>query len=100
MKRISIITKLLPILFLLSVFLFTGCPENITTRKFGGKMEVKINGREKFVNITWKDNDLWIVTRPRKVGEEPEKYWFYEKSAGGLNQGEITIIEQPTEVKK
>jgi len=68
--------------------------QNTGTKTYGGKSEIKINNKEKFVNITWKDNDLWILTRPRKEGEQPEKYWFYEKSNFGLAEGQLTIIEE------
>ena len=51
-------------------------------------------GTIKFVvNVTWKDTDMWILTRPMRAGDIPEVYKFKEKSTFGVMEGEITIVE-------
>lgn len=71
-----------------------GCSQNEIAKQFGGTMEVTIPANEKFVNVTWKDTNLWVVTRPRKAGETPETYNFKENSPLGILEGTVKITEQ------
>ena len=44
--------------------------------------------------ITWKDNELWYLTRPFNENDIPETHKFQEQSEYGLFEGTITIIEK------
>lgn len=70
----------------------TGC-DQFVAKNFGGDYTVNLPAGEKLVNITWKENALWYLTRPMTDEEEPETYKFKEDSQYGLMEGTVTIIE-------
>jgi len=70
------------------------CTDNIRAKSFGGKMTINLESNQKLVNATWKDSDLWILTRPKRPNETPEIYTFIENSTFGVMQGEIIFIEK------
>lgn len=67
---------------------------NYFTRAFGGNMTVELDKDQKLVNCSWKETDLWLLTRVRKEGEQPETYKYIEKSTAGVLEGIVTIIEK------
>ena len=67
---------------------------NYTSRVLGGNMVVELDKDQKLVNCSWKETDLWILTRVRKEGENPETYKYIEKSTLGALEGIVTIIEK------
>ena len=69
---------------------------NFVARKFGGDITVNLQTNEKLVNITWKNSNMWILTRPMKSDEEAETYTFYEDSNCGIFEGKVTLIESKT----
>jgi len=71
----------------------TSCTDNIRAKKYGGSMTINLQPNEKVVNVTWKDADMWILTRPMRAGDINETYKFKENSTFGVFEGEITIIE-------
>jgi hypothetical protein len=66
-------------------------------RNWGGTFDVHVEAGHKFVNATWKDADLWILSRPAKEGEtfETEPYIFKESSTLGFAEGTVRIYEHP-----
>lgn len=89
MKKILIIMIL--------VMVLTGCTEQDFTRDFGGDMVITLEAGEKLEEITWKDYNLWYLTRPMREGEKPETHIFRESSEFGVYEGTVTIIEQAKE---
>lgn len=89
MKRIIVLIGL--ILFSLS---FIACTGNKRAKKFGGTVTYELDTTKKFVNITWKDESIWILTRERKKGEKPEAYTFKEESKHGIIEGKVIIVEK------
>lgn len=83
--------KTLLVLFLI-VSLFS-CTENTRIRKFGGNSELILNKNEKLVNISWKGDELWVLTTEMEVDYKPKTYTFIEKSKYGILEGEIKIVE-------
>lgn len=77
---------------LLTIALFS-CTENTMVKYYGGKGTLELQPGEKLVNVTWKDAELWILTRPMTVKDSAVTYNFREKSAFGLIEGNFTIIE-------
>jgi hypothetical protein len=71
----------------------TSCTQNSRAKKYGGNMTINLEPNEKLVNMTWKDSNLWVLTRPMLSGEQPQVYKFKEKSPLGIIEGTITIIE-------
>lgn len=70
----------------------TGC--HYTTKYFGGEMTVELSPGQKLEEITWKDDSLWILSRPMRDDETPETHIFYENSEFGVLEGTITVIEK------
>ena len=71
---------------------FRGCKQSVV-KNFGGSMTVELEPNKKLVNATWKDNNLWVLVTER-TNESPKVYNFTEKSAMGVLQGNVTIIEK------
>ena len=71
-----------------------GCTDLEKARFWGGTVNVSLQSNEKLMNITWKDDSLWILTRTKKSGEEPETYYFREKTPNGSSEGTVIIKER------
>jgi len=63
------------------------CTDNTNARRWGGTEEIKLRPNEKFMNITWKENDLWIITQDTIT----KVCYAREKSSFGLLEGELII---------
>ena len=79
------------ILLTTMVLCLTGCHE--TTRSFGGSMTVELPKGQKLEEITWKEADLWYLTRPMREDENAETHTFQESTEFGVFEGTVTIIE-------
>lgn len=77
------------IIIVLAVVL-TACTEQSRTRNFGGTEEVQLKPGEDFINITWKEDALWILTEDTAANT----YHFRESSSWGVWEGEV-IIKKP-----
>ena len=69
------------------------CTENQRVKSFGGTGTIKLPKGEKLINVTWKEEHLWTVSRPMREGEVAETYKFHEDSSFGVVQGTYNIIE-------
>lgn len=85
-------TKLL--LAALVTILFCSCTAQERAKNWGGETEFKLPKGEKLVSVTWKEAQLWYLTRPSREGEKPEVLTFQEDSNFGLLEGKVTFIEQ------
>lgn len=74
--------------------LFAGCTENQRARRFGGTANETLPAGQKLLVATWKQDNLWMLTRKMKAGEIPEIYEFSESSSFGVMQGKIIITER------
>lgn len=72
----------------------TSCNEQNITKTLGGTMEIELDPGRKLEEITWKDDNLWILTRPMRDGEIAEKHEFVESSGLGVCEGKVIIIEK------
>lgn len=73
--------------FLLTFLLIVtfSCTENSRARSWGGTQTLKIKSNEEFINMAWKGNDLWVITKDTLTGT----VYAREKSSYGLMQGKI-----------
>lgn len=78
--------KFLTLVVILTV-IFSSCTDNQRARRFGGTETIKIESQEKFINIAWKDDDLWVVLQDTITGI----YYAKEKSSFGMMQGKVVI---------
>jgi hypothetical protein len=65
--------------------LFVACTDNARSRSWGGKETVILRENEVLVNATWKETNLWLLTKDTTTGE----MFFREKSSYGIFEGEI-----------
>lgn len=77
----------------LAIFSLASCTENQRAKNFGGNSTVNLEPNRKLVVITWKDDELWYLTKPIDSTEKPETYKFQEESSWGLIEGTVTIVE-------
>ncbi len=75
------------------IVLSTGCTENQKAKKYGGSTTYELPKGQKLINITWKDNNIWYLTRPMNENETAEIYTFQEESSYGVWEGTVTIKE-------
>lgn len=85
--------KIIPILIIASLAL-CGCTENIRARAFGGTARIDLNPNEKVVTVTFKESDIWVLTRKRKPDEAAETLQFREFSSLGVLNGTVIINEK------
>jgi hypothetical protein len=77
-----------------AVLALASCTENARVKIYGGTGTVEIPADKKFVNVTWKETELWIVTRNRtSVDTTYETFQFQEKSSWGMIEGTYIIKE-------
>ncbi len=71
----------------ITLLALVSCTDNQRARRFGGTETVKLEPNEKFVNIAWKNDDLWIIVQDTVTGN----YYAREKSSFGIMQGKVII---------
>lgn len=84
---------LLILLMCVTAALLFSCTENERAKFYGGTITVNLPSGQKLVNATWKDSELWYLTRPAKQGEVSETYNFQEKSNFGIQEGCVVFNE-------
>lgn len=78
---------------ILGVFLVTSCTENSRVKMFGGTGSIMLPRGKKLITVTWKDTQVWYLTRPMREDDKPETYQFQEESNWGVVEGTYNIIE-------
>lgn len=81
------------IILIMSCFIMSGC-SNYVAKTWGGTTSIKLEPNKKLMMITFKDNNLWILTRQKKANETSECYEFKEQSNIGILEGTVNICEQ------
>lgn len=74
------------------------CTQQQVARNWGGTASVDI--KEKLVMVTWKNTELWILTRQPTSADVPETYKFQESASWGVLEGTVVIKEKFTPPKK
>lgn len=88
MKKILILTVLI-----LSMVFSVACTSNEIAKNYGGTITIDLPQGEKLEVATWKDANLWYLTRKARAGETPEKHEFHEQSTYGMMQGTVIFQE-------
>ena len=78
---------------ILFLCLLAGCTQQERAKTFGGTAKVAISPGQKLVTATWKDAEIWYLTRPMHPGEQAETYTFKESSTLGIMEGTVIITE-------
>ena len=83
-------------LFILAIITSLGlasCTENERAKRFGGTATINLPTGQKLVNVTWKDAQLWYLTRQMKPSDSAEAYEFKEESSFGIIEGTVKLVE-------
>lgn len=75
------------------IFTLLSCTENSRVRNWGGTGTLVLPTGQKLVNLTWKGDQLWYLTRPMIESDSVETYEFREESSFGIIEGTYKIIE-------
>jgi len=73
---------------MLFLLLLVSCTDNQRARNWGGEETVYLEKNEEFVNITWKQDNLWIIVKDKTTGD----YYARESSSFGLMEGRVKIV--------
>lgn len=87
------IIQVLAVLFMLAFILFvaTGCQTG--AKSLGGTVTINLEPGLKLEEITWKDNNLWYLTREMREDEFAETHKFKQSSEFGIIEGLVVIVE-------
>jgi hypothetical protein len=71
----------------------TSCTDQQKAKSFGGNQTITLDKGRRLKNITWKEDNLWILTK-EDTSKPTSIYHFTESSSLGVFEGEVKIIEQ------
>lgn len=74
--------------------LLRGCSSQSMTKSWGGSMDVSLEPNQKLMEVTWKDDSLWFLTKDMEESDTAEMYYFYEKDPLGMLEGTVKIYEK------
>ena len=80
-------------LVVLSGMFLTSCTENERVKSWGGEGTIKLPKGKKLINVTWKETQVWYLTREMDSNDIAETYEFHEESSYGVVEGTYKIIE-------
>lgn len=69
----------------------TGCKS--IAKNMGGTVTIDVPKGQKVIEATWKDSNLWYLTRPMREDEEPETFTLQEDSNFGIIEGKVIFEE-------
>ncbi len=73
--------------------IFNSCTENTRVKHWGGEGNINLPAGRKLMTVTWKENQIWYLTRPMNSNDSAETYQFHEESSWGMIEGTYNIIE-------
>lgn len=85
MKRIFITLGLFAIV--------SSCTQNERIKHWGAEGTIILPKGRKLVTVTWKESELWYLTKPMTETDVAESYRFQEESSWGIMEGTYNIIE-------
>lgn len=88
---------ILAILAILAAAFQGGCTERQRAKSWGGTLQVDLPAGKKLVAATWKDSNLWLLTRDMRALEPAETYEFVEDSSWDVFEGKVVIRETARE---
>jgi ABC-type uncharacterized transport system auxiliary subunit len=70
-----------------AIIALASCTPNARARNFGGTETIELPANRILVNCTWKETNLWILTKDTLTN----KMYFNERSSLGVMEGEINF---------
>jgi hypothetical protein len=71
----------------------TSCTKNERVKAWGGEGTINLPKGKKLVNVTWKETQIWYLTRNMDSNDVAETYEFHEESSYGVIEGTYKIVE-------
>ncbi|QQS23092.1 hypothetical protein IPM19_00795 [bacterium] len=93
-SKSSLIAFLLGVLLTVSAVMVSSCNEQQRARQLGGNSTVELPQGQKLVIITWKEGNLWYLTKPMTGSDTADTYTFKESSGYGVMEGTVIIKER------
>ena len=81
------------ILIIVALICMCSCTKQIRTRQFGGEMTINLPAGQELMMVTWKDSELFYLTRPMSDDYIPVKKTFQESSSWGIMESTVYFIE-------
>lgn len=81
------------VLSLILLVSLASCTENSRVKNWGGEGTINLPKGQKLVNVTWKETQIWYLTRPMDSTDVAETYQFHEESSFGVMEGTYNIVE-------
>lgn len=79
---------------LAAVALLAGCTDQQRAKTWGGSATIDLPAGARVVTATWKEDDLWVLTRQDvNASSAPQTYLLTESSSFGLLQGRVALVE-------
>lgn len=76
------------------IAVLAGCTQQNMAKHWGGTVNQDLPPGQKFVTISWEEDNMWVATRPMLPGEKPETITVQESSSFGMMQGTIILHER------
>jgi len=97
MKPLQVLITFI-VLIVVVISLFMGGARLISTdnqmaKNYGGTANIEVEEGQKVLNVTWKENNLWVFTREMNSKDTVDVYKFSEKSSYGIQEGTYIITE-------
>lgn len=93
-KKLKIWGAIILLLIAIIGLIYWIVPSNVRVKKFGGTATIELKKSEKLVNVTWKESELWLLTRDRHPSDGFDTYNFGEQSKWGVLEGNYIIKEK------
>lgn len=81
------------ILFIGMFICLCGCTQQQLTREFGGSMTINLPAGQELMEATWKEDNLFYLTRPMAPDYIPVKKTFQESSSWGVMESTVIFVE-------
>jgi len=81
--------------FLLTTLFLIACTPNKRARSYGGTEIITIPKNNVFINATWKESNLWYLTKDTIEN----KFYLREKSSFGIMEGKIIFQYDEKSIK-
>lgn len=75
------------------IALLGSCTENSRVKNWGGEGTINLPQGRKLVNVTWKEDQIWYLTRQMDSNDVAQTYQFQEESSWGVMEGVYNIVE-------
>lgn len=88
MKKLSLV-----LIGIIAIICLSSCTRQMLTREWGGEMTIELPKGQELMMVTWKDDDLFYLTRPMAPDYVPTTKTFQESSSFGIMESTVYFKE-------